>query len=284
MASLQVVRYDAAERFLATVQEALVRREAANGLLLGITINLAAGGSYGDDPPLFASVHDGGRMVLAAIRTPPHKLIVAPCDDAPADACEQLAGRFAAERLSLPGVLGPADASTAFARSWSRLQGMSSEAAMRMTVYELRRVVDTPSPDGRLRAADESEVDVLTAWCEAFNRAISSAGTHQSARRVVVEKLEKSALYAWDNGGLVSMAARTRETPGGCAISMVYTPPSERGKGYATACVTGLCRDVLASGKQFCTLYADQANPVSNGIYRRIGFSAVDDVTDYTFR
>ncbi len=56
------------------------------------------------------------------------------------------------------------------------------------------------------------------------------------------------------------------------AVAAVYTPPEERGRGYATALVTALCRRVLAMGKAYVCLFVDDRNPISNHVYEKIGF------------
>ncbi len=53
--------------------------------------------------------------------------------------------------------------------------------------------------------------------------------------------------------------------------------PSRRGRGYATALVAELSRELLARGKRRLFLTTDVANPTSNAIYARIGFRAEND-------
>jgi predicted GNAT family acetyltransferase len=55
----------------------------------------------------------------------------------------------------------------------------------------------------------------------------------------------------------------------------VYTPPHYRNRGYAAACVAALSKRLLDSGRKFCALFADAENPISNGIYRKIGYRDV---------
>ena len=40
---------------------------------------------------------------------------------------------------------------------------------------------------------------------------------------------------------------------------------------------------LLDGGQQFCFLYTDLANPISNAIYERIGYKPVTDVVDVNF-
>jgi predicted GNAT family acetyltransferase len=73
----------------------------------------------------------------------------------------------------------------------------------------------------------------------------------------------------------VSLAIANRKVSNCVVIGSVYTPPHFRGKGYAMACVSHLCRKILNEGWKFCALYADRANPDSNKVYQKIGFKDV---------
>ncbi|MFI5367374.1 MAG: GNAT family N-acetyltransferase, partial [Candidatus Binatia bacterium] len=55
----------------------------------------------------------------------------------------------------------------------------------------------------------------------------------------------------------------------------------QRGKGYATACVSALTRQQLAVGNAFCWLYTVLSSDASPKIFRRIGYRPVSDVTEY---
>ncbi len=49
-----------------------------------------------------------------------------------------------------------------------------------------------------------------------------------------------------------------------------------RGRGYASWVVASLTQQLLDAGARPC-LYTDQANPVSNLVYERIGYEPVHD-------
>ncbi len=92
-----------------------------------------------------------------------------------------------------------------------------------------------------------------------------------------------SDLFLWQDGEPVSMAAKARPTRHGTTVILVYTPPALRGRGYATACVASLSQTLLDSGRLFCTLFADRANPISNHLYERIGYRPIGSFTELTF-
>jgi uncharacterized protein len=56
-----------------------------------------------------------------------------------------------------------------------------------------------------------------------------------------------------------------------------------RNRGYAASCVATLTKLMLDSGKKFCCLYTDLANPTSNSIYQKIGYQPICDVQDWVF-
>ena len=88
----------------------------------------------------------------------------------------------------------------------------------------------------------------------------------------------------WEDGGEpVSYAAQSRPTPTGMAINAVYTPRAFRRRGYASACVAALCNEILSTGKSFCTLFADVANPTANGVYQRLGFQPLGEFLEFDF-
>ncbi len=66
-------------------------------------------------------------------------------------------------------------------------------------------------------------------------------------------------------------------------IGPVYTPPEQRGHGYASALVAGVSQWLLDAGNQFCFLFTDLRNPTSNHIYQVIGYQPVGDFTEYSF-
>jgi predicted GNAT family acetyltransferase len=92
-------------------------------------------------------------------------------------------------------------------------------------------------------------------------------------------RVERGTLRVWDDDGPVALAGFG--TPNASAptarIAPVYTPPLLRGRGYGSALVASLCRELFGAGKRAIYLTTDVANPTSNGIYRSIGFRPTAD-------
>src|SRR5438093_1092376 len=90
-------------------------------------------------------------------------------------------------------------------------------------------------------------------------------------------------LRLWEDGVVVSMAGASGPTPNGIRVGAVYTPPDKRRRGYASALVAALSQEQLDTGKKFCFLYTDLANPTSNKIYQDVGYEPVCDIDEYIF-
>lgn len=66
-------------------------------------------------------------------------------------------------------------------------------------------------------------------------------------------------------------------------VSLVYTPPEQRRRGYAAALVAAVGAGELAAGATACMLFTETANPTSNGVYHRIGYRLVGENVQITF-
>jgi predicted GNAT family acetyltransferase len=152
---------------------------------------------------------------------------------------------------------------------------------MKQRVFEIREVRPLPWPvPGKLRLADEMDLRTVGPWVAAFNaeaHVTVSAGPDAVAR----ERIREERLFVWDDGQLVSMAAQGSQTPSGAGINLVYTPPTFRRRGYASACVAALSSHLLATGHAYCCLFTDLANPTANTIYQRIGYRPVCEMSDF---
>jgi hypothetical protein len=281
---MRYTTYESARAFLDAIAAIPGECEEANSLMLGICWRLTnAPGAYGDAPPLFASVRIDGRMELLAVRTPPHKAVLHGSEGAATGAAGVLAARLRIEHGTLPGIIGPPRIAHRFAESWAHLTGAVPLPAMRQRVLIVRTLIPAPRRPGALRPANGADLRTLERWAGGFHREVFDNGDTARARRIALELSAEGRLYVWDDAGPVSMAARTRPTPTGESISFVYTPPEHRRKGYATACVGSLCREIVRPGKRFCTLVTDRAAPAANALYRKLGFHPVAELVEYRF-
>ncbi len=256
----------------------LLQNEVENNLMIGLLQRLIADKHDAADPPYYCVVEDAGRVVAAAMRTPPHNLIVPRC---PPPVLEFLARELHARGLPLPGVIGPSEAADCFAGAWCAVAGVESRLQMAERIYRLDQVSWPPPVSGRFGVAQRQDAELAIEWARAFNE--EALGSIDDVRPMVERRLDEGALFFWRDARPVSMAGAARSTPHGTAVAPVYTPPELRRRGYASAVVAALSQRILDGGKQFCCLFTDLSNPTSNSIYQKIGYRPVSDVNMLAF-
>ncbi len=272
-----------AESFLSVARAALERHESANGLMLGICLRLAREpNAYGMQPYL-ATVESAAGLRAAVVMTPPQKLQVYSEDDHDSAALRLVTDGLLRGQWPVPGVIAREAAAETFASIWCRQTSARCRKGMRQRIYELRQVAHPTYPSGHFAQATAEHSEFVRPWAHGFHEECFHDDRYEQAVRLADDKVKRGDIFLWIDGAPRSMAAKTRPTPHGQAISYVFTPPEYRRKGYATAVVARLSQRILDEGKQFCTLYTDLSNPTSNSIYGRIGYRGVADVIDVHF-
>lgn len=284
-ATLRLQTFPHATTYLEKLRPYLEVDEARNGLVLGLAERVAIDPHYyGNHDPYFAAVMNGDDIVAAAIMTPPHGVVlyIAPALDsreALTVALTPIAHNLRHDRWPVPAVNGPAAAAECFAAIWSTLVGVTHELAMATRVFTLHEVIHPQYSPGHLQRATVANHELAVQWSREFaweaehNEEVDSDRLHKT----VAQKIADGQLYFWFDRVPVSMVGLTRPTARGISIGPVYTPPEFRGRGYASSAVAHLSQQMLDSGKEFCSLFTDLANPTSNHIYQEIGYRAVVD-------
>ena len=253
-------------------------QEAINNIAVSVLGDVRRGSQAGA-VRLACAMGAGGAPMAIGLLTD-RKYLLAPT--AHLDGIDLLARDICSHHPDVPGWMGPAPEAARFARAWTEQGGGRAEVAMRMGLYQLRAIRQTTPVPGTAGPARADDHAALADWVEAFHREIGFAAP-RPADAIVAEHLRTQALWVWrlPGGDAMSMAGCGHPTPHGIRVTLVYTPPPYRGRGYATACVAALSAHLLATRYRYCFLYADSANPTANGVYRRIGYDLVTDVVDY---
>jgi uncharacterized protein len=273
-------------RFVDRVGAFLGEREAEHNLLFGILDSLGRDPSAFAGPPYLAAVAAEDRVVAVALRTPPHNLVLSEVDDP--SAIDLIVDDLVASGDSTPGALGPVRDVNRFAAGWSRRTGRPYRRVMSERIFRLTQVIVPPPVPGSMRTADLDDRDLLVGWLTAFSAealpeeeaAIDDAS--DTVDRWLLHEAKRNYLWQVD-GRPVSWTGVGGRTPHGTRIGPVYTPPAERGRGYARSLVAAASQAQLDAGLSFCFLFTDLANPTSNHVYQSIGYEAVSDVDVYTF-
>jgi uncharacterized protein len=284
---MEIRSFDDAATWLGAAGPLLLADEARHDLILGIAGTLIRHPSVYTEHRLWV-IERADVAVAAALQTPPHNLALArPADD---DALDALARGIRDGGVDLPGVTGAVPEGDAFAATWSALTGAVVRPVMGQGIYRLREVRDPPpAPGGLRKAGRDDDLALILRWLDAFvdevvPREITGSPGERHRRAEAAFSSDDGGYWFWeDRGRPVSMTGADGPTPNGIRIGPVYTPPEDRGHGYATSLVAAVSREQLSRGRTFCFLHTDLANPTSNAIYRRIGYERVCDWTVIAF-
>jgi len=139
-AGAQIVLTRDPARFAAGAAPALARLD---GNLMATVLEAVMRGHYREQRPLFAYGHGACGTPLAAMRTPPWKLLVGELE---ANVAGELVRRWLAEDPQLPGVAGPPAAARAVASAWRAQTGGATRLAACEAMHTLTEVSDPPRP------------------------------------------------------------------------------------------------------------------------------------------
>nr|MDQ3825802.1 GNAT family N-acetyltransferase [Actinomycetota bacterium] len=255
------------------VWDLLAARPAVNTVALTVIEHVRAGRRWSPEPMLFGWYDTGTRVAGAVSLTPPYELLLA---EVPTDAVVSLARAVRELGVELPGVHAEVVLAESFAAAWTQATGVSASIAMRQRLYQLQSVRPAPSPPGQARQGRKVNLDVAVDWYRRFQAEI---GGHQlEVTPQVLYRIERQLLWLWElDSEPVALAARNPTTAGVARLGPVYTPPKHRRHGYGQAVTTACTSDALSRGASHAVLFTDLANPTSNSIYQRIGYTPVSD-------
>ncbi len=194
--------------------------------------------------------------------------------------------------VALPGVGGDAATTAHFAGEWAERHKSPVFPFLGLRLYEVNEVQNFSDVKGHFRKAVLDDRELLIDWVSRFSVDIGEKENtsddaelqkrKDASSRIVDSYLSDGYLWLWENTEPVSMVARTTAVAGVVQVQHVYTPQEHRNRGYATACVGKMSKHILDEGNR-CILYTDLNNPISNTIYRRIGYRAVAEAIQYRF-
>jgi RimJ/RimL family protein N-acetyltransferase len=219
-------------------------------------------------------VSDGDGLKAAVLAGP----LTVPCLPDPADA-PRLAEATRAQ--SAPHLMvGPRDAVLALHRC-NEQRRPAREVRDPQPVMSIDRRRLRILPPAPLRRATRRDVDLLAMAAAMMHReemSGDSAPPDASAWRARMTQLvDRGWSWAWiERGELVFKAELSAWTPDVVQVQGVFTTPSRRGRGVATAGMTALC-SLLLEDVPLVSLYVNGYNEGALRVYRRVGFEHQGD-------
>lgn len=202
-----------------------------------------------------------------------------------AEVARVVAAALDAEGLDLSGVTGTREAAGAFADWWAAHHDIHPVLQIGHHAYVLDTLVEPRAAHGEAHAATAEDAPLVAQWLRAFHDEALAHDPVVDDLAVAHHRIAAGEVWVWERDGAVaSMAACGAAVHGVARVGPVYTPPAERGRGAAAGTVAAAVRDAFTRGAERVMLYADRANPTSNALYQRLGFTLHHDADDLGFR
>jgi ribosomal protein S18 acetylase RimI-like enzyme len=189
---------------------------------------------------------------------------------------------FLARQIKIPGVMGHGDTALHFAEAWKQRTQADFQFAGKDYLYELQHIGNTQPVTGALQLAGREDMPELKPLFKAYYQEdLGITKTDQELEQSITGQLAESEIYLWNDEGVKSMVTAMLPFDSGVELANVFTPQEHRRKGYASACITEVCRALLERYARI-VLFVDQENIAANALYKRIGFHVVDELNTYT--
>jgi hypothetical protein len=138
-------------------------------------------------------------------------------------------------------------------------------------------------PQGQMKIADIDDLDCVLTMNSGFFDSVDlfpiKPKSQIEQETIALIKAKKVFLWMLDKTPRC-MAAIIRENQYVNFIGHVFTPLEYRNNGFAYGVMHALCKHILDSGISYCGLFTDYGNPISNHIYKKLGFEVLDEYSD----
>lgn len=198
-------------------------------------------------------------------------------------ALDEAASRWLAERVAdsdFPGVMGPGDGPRHFMARASEL-GLAWHPPLISGIHRLDGAPVSPNIPGESRPVGPDDLALFSEWMAAYMREALPADPPIDRNWLETWASDGSYRFWVVDGVPVSMAGLYWRTRTGAAITGVYTPPAERGNGYAAGATAAVAQQVLDSGYAQVFLMARTDNSPALRCYAKIGFRQIATFSHY---
>lgn len=286
---MKVVSYSTAAEFWHVAGTLFLADPVCNTIAVTVLGRLLRGGRFGESDPIFLTVHNtsdsDGDLIGAAFCTPPFPISVS---GLPIRAMAAVADHLVAIGAQPRGANGIRSEVEAFAAAWAARTGATLTGQIDQRLYELADLDPPTDVPGAAAKATAADVDLITDWRMDFTREAHSGRADMLVRDLIADQVRDGVATGghvlWRvDGRPVSLAIVNRPDSGMSRIGPVYTLPEHRGHGYGSAVTAAASQWVLDLGAEHVLLFTDLANPVSNSIYQRIGYTPLADALEVAF-
>lgn len=279
---MRVELFEDINDFLKITEGLLLQNESFYNLKLGLSSAIQAKNIEVTEP-LFFAVFDNQVLIGCALRTHADKPLA--ISKMPKAAIEILINYLIERKTTLEGVIGEVATANFFKDLWLKKHTLKFKLNIHLGIYEAKEIF-APQEEAEIILATQDHKNVVFDYVKGFSLDCFPNREHkdEDIERLCNRHIDNKSLYLLKNSlsEIVSMAANTRGSVNGGTISLVYTPPELRGKGYGSL-VTAKVSEVVLREKKFANLFTDLTNPTSNSIYQKIGYKMIGENIHYDF-
>ena len=252
---------------------------AVNSLKLGI-LEYYCEQKKGSDDQVFALGVEHGEVIAVLIKT---RSLYFFANEAYVDEVIRCAiEEFLKRQIAIPEVMGYGETALRFAESWKRKTQSDVVFAGKDYLYEIVSVGDKRPTRGVLRRAISSDMhELVLLFREYYREDLGMTKTDEDLEQCIIRQLAEDQVHFWDDDGAKSMVTAILPFDDGVELTNVFTLQGYRKMGYATACISEVCRNLLQRWPRI-VLFVDQDNAPANSLYTKAGFRLVDEMNSYT--
>ncbi|MBU5438733.1 GNAT family N-acetyltransferase [Tissierella sp. MSJ-40] len=237
-----------------------------------------------DDNPLMMKSENG--KIIMAQSSPKYPVWIWTDKSIEENEYEELADDFYnlfCDRTKLTFVAKPQIAEF-IANNYAKRRGVNWKTSICMESYCCPVIISPRNINGSINKPSLEDIGIIAEFLVGFIEDCFNINTTIDKQiEIAREYILSDNFYVWKVGNkIVSMANIAHRSPRHGRINEVYTPLSQRKKGYASALVSEISK-IIYRENRIPMLYTDLSNPASNKAYKNVGFIECGRVNQISF-
>ena len=244
---MKINQYDNVYDFLNECEDLLLKKESFHNLILGLAYAIRDHILEATEPLYFAIKDKNNVTIAAALKSNVERpFVITKMISANLDLIIE---KLLDQKIILEAVVGEEETVNDFKNKWVLIKNLNFKLIIHLGIYECHQVKLPKLKSENLIQATEDHVDILKRYITGFSQDCfpDKPIIDENIEKLMHRHLENKSLYLLQltDTQIVSMVANTRSTLNGGTISLVYTPPIFRTKGYASVSVALLTKKIL---------------------------------------
>ena len=226
-----------------------------------------------------------GNIKIIFANVKPYNLLIYNLDNDTVKAVNLLVEYLIEGEIALRGINANKKICNEFTEYYGYKMNCTFKKYLSMDIMEITKINERLNlPKGNFRLATLKDKELLIDWYIKFiNEALNEEISYLDFKDKLNQRIESNNIYIFEDekNRAMAMISVTRQLVNGVSVSYVYSSKEARGKGFGLAVVYHLSKEYLDKGNRFCTLFVDKKNPISNSVYKKIGYRILDNNYDY---